>query len=139
MAEPTYSIGAVAERFGIAISTLRWWEKQGLVTPCGRQAGKRRYNQAGLRRIALIQLWQSTATMSLDEIGAVLAGNTRDQNWREAVHGRIARCDQQLARLTSARSYLSHLLDCPSDHPAEQCPYLASEIDDLLAALDPPQ
>jgi DNA-binding transcriptional MerR regulator len=125
----SFSIGEVAHRFGVAVSTLRWWEKRGLLVPASRQSGQRRYGQAELRRVALIQMCQSTAMMSLEEIGALLAGSTCDGDWRAAVRHRIAVCDDQLARVTAARAYLSHMLECPSDHPTDNCPYLAEHID----------
>lgn len=131
----TYSIGEVAQRFGIAPSTLRWWEKCGLVEPSGRESGRRRYNDADVRRIALIQLWQTTATMSLDEIAALLHGATHDRDWRDAVRSRIAECDSQLERLTKARANLVHMLRCTSDHPVQECPYLAREVDRYLASV----
>jgi MerR family transcriptional regulator, copper efflux regulator len=87
----------------------------------------------------MIQLWQGTAMMSLDEIRTILTGGTRDRDWREAVRDRIAICDDQLDRLTSARGYLSHMLECPSDHPADRCPYLAEQIDDYLGHLTGPR
>ncbi|MFJ9370297.1 MerR family transcriptional regulator [Nocardia sp. NPDC101769] len=131
-AEQTYSIGVVARRVGVAVSTLRWWERMGLVVPAGRVSGKRRYDHTSLRRIALIQLWQR-ASMSLDEIATVLAGSTGGRDWRDAVRARVAACDEQLARITAARDYLSHLLECPNDHPADNCPYLAEAINEILA------
>ncbi|MEU6582433.1 MerR family transcriptional regulator [Nocardia sp. NPDC046763] len=130
--EQTFSIGAVARRAGVAVSTLRWWERMGLVVPAGRMSGKRRYDHANLRRIALIQLWQR-ASMSLDEIATVLAGSSSDRDWRDAVRARVAVCDEQLARITAARDYLSHLIECPNDHPADNCPYLADAINEILA------
>jgi DNA-binding transcriptional MerR regulator len=129
----TYSIGEVAARFGVAVSALRWWEKRGLIAPSARQSGRRRYRDRDVRRIAMIQMWQSAAAMSLDEIRALLVGNTGDASWRAAVQGRIAACDEQIARLRSARSVLARMLECPSDHPAESCPYLAATIDEYLA------
>jgi DNA-binding transcriptional MerR regulator len=127
-----YGIGDVAARFGVAVSTLRWWEHCGLLTPA-RTSGRRVYGDADLRRIALIQLLQRAAMMSLPEIAALLAGSSADQDWRTAVHSRVAECEDQIARLTAARGYLTHLLDCPSDHPTDRCPYLAAEIDTYLA------
>ena len=135
----TYSIGEVAARFAIAISTLRWWEKCGVIAPSGRQSGKRRYSDPDVRRIAMVQMWQSAAAMSLDEIRAFLAGNAGDASWRAAVEGRIAACDEQLIRLQSARSVLSRMLECPSDHPAEACPYLAATVDEYLTTGQLPQ
>lgn len=129
-----YGVGEVAARFGVAASTLHWWEKQGLLTPA-RRAGRRVYGDADLRRIALIQLLQGTAMMSLPEIATLLAGGTADRDWRAAVGRRLASCDEQLARLASARAYLEHMLTCPSDHPVDTCPYLAEEINAYLAAV----
>ncbi|WBB61904.1 MerR family transcriptional regulator [Streptomyces sp. WMMC500] len=128
----SYGVGEVATRFQVAVSTLHWWEKQGLLTPA-RHAGRRVYGDTDLRRIALIQLLQGTAMMSLPEIAALLAGGTADRDWRTAVGQRLAVCDEQLARLTSARAYLAHMLTCPSEHPVDTCPYLAEEIDAYLA------
>ncbi|NGO10267.1 MerR family transcriptional regulator [Streptomyces sp. HC44] len=127
-----YGIGEVAARFGVAVSTLRWWERCGLVTPA-RTSGRRTYSDADVRRIAVVQLLQKTTMMSLPEISALLAGSGNDRDWRTAVRARVTECEEQLARLTAARAYLAHLLSCPSDHPTDQCPYLAQEIDGYLA------
>lgn len=127
------SVGDVAARFGVAVSTLHWWEKCGLLAP-SRRSGRRAYDEADVRRIALIQLLQSTAMLSLPQIAALLTGRGDDQDWRTVVRDRVAACDEQIARLTAARGYLRHMLTCPSDHPADDCPYLAAEIDAYLAA-----
>ncbi|GAA2110531.1 hypothetical protein GCM10009802_07750 [Streptomyces synnematoformans] len=127
-------MGEVAARFGVAVSTLHWWEKQGLLAPA-RRAGRRVYGDADLRRIALIQLMQGTAMMSLPEIAVLLASSTADRDWRTAVGDRLATCDEQLARLTSARAHLAHMLTCPSDHPVDECTYLAEEIHAYLEAM----
>lgn len=133
----TFSIGKVAERFGVEISTLRWWEKRGLLVPSGRESGRRRYDAADLRRIALIQLLQDTALMSLDEIRTVLGGGgSGPDGWRQAVKARLAVCDEQMVRLEWAQAYLSHTLTCPSGDPVRECPYLDEEVDKYLATLD---
>ncbi|MEV0219537.1 MerR family transcriptional regulator [Streptomyces sp. NPDC050704] len=131
-ASPARSIGEVADRFDVAVSTLRWWERCGLLSPA-RVSGRRVYDDADIRRIAVIQLLQKTALLSLPEISALLDGTSKDQDWRTAVGARVDECEAQLARLTAARAYLTHLLSCPSDHPTGQCPYLAEEIDTYLA------
>jgi DNA-binding transcriptional MerR regulator len=128
---PLYGIGEVAARFGVAVSALRWWERCGLLTPA-RVSGRRVYGEAEIRRIALIQLLQRAAAMSLPEISALLAGSRTDQDWRTAVRARVAECEEQLARLTAARAYLAHLLSCPNDHPTDRCPYLAEAINAYL-------
>jgi DNA-binding transcriptional MerR regulator len=35
------TIGGVARLLGVAVSTLRYWEERGLITPVTRRAGKR--------------------------------------------------------------------------------------------------
>lgn len=132
----THPIGEIARRFGLAASTLRWWEKCGLLAPSAREAGRRRYDEGDVRRIALIQMWQASAMMSLDEIGALLTGSTQDRDWRSVVRRRIATCDEQLERLATARAHLAHMLECPSEHPVDTCPDLAARIDEHLAARD---
>jgi MerR family copper efflux transcriptional regulator len=132
----TFSIGEVARRFGVAVSTLRWWEKQGLLVPSCRESGRRRYDAAAVRRIALIQLLQQTALMSLDEIRTVLSDG-RSGAWRETVRARLAVCDEQLVRLQAAQAYLSHALRCRRDDPVGGCPRLAEEIDSWLESATP--
>jgi DNA-binding transcriptional MerR regulator len=87
------------------------------------------YGNPDVRRIALVQLLQNTALMSLPEISALLAASGKDRDWRTVVQARVDECEDQLARLTTARAYLAHLLSRPSGHPTDQCPYLAEEID----------
>ncbi|NGO69476.1 MerR family transcriptional regulator [Streptomyces boncukensis] len=128
-----WSVGEVAARFGLAVSTLHWWEKCGLLAP-ERASGRRVYREAELRRIAVVQLLQGTAGMALPEIAALLEGSTGDRDWRAVVRGRVARCEEQLDQVRRARDYLTHLLECPSEHPVAQCPYLAADIDSRLPA-----
>jgi MerR family transcriptional regulator, copper efflux regulator len=131
LGDETFSIGEVAGRFGVAVSTLRWWEKQGLLVPSCRESGRRRYDAADVRRIALIQLLQQTALMSLDEIRTVL-NDGRSGQWRDTVKARLAACDEQLVRLQAAQAYLAHALRCRRDDPVGGCPRLAQEIDSWL-------
>ncbi|MET9966658.1 MerR family transcriptional regulator [Streptomyces sp. NPDC006356] len=121
-------IGAVARRFGLAVSTLHYWERRGVVHPTVRSSGRRFYGTDEIYRIALVTTWQETGLMSLDEIAAVLDGRTSTSDWKEIVGSRIREIDAQLERLASARSYLRHMLDCPRDNPARDCPELRTEV-----------
>ncbi|GGL38295.1 MerR family transcriptional regulator [Nocardia jinanensis] len=117
-------IGAAARRFGLAGSTLRYWEKRGLFRPAERRANWRRYGPDELHRIGLIQIWRDTGLLSLDEIAAVLTGDTGSHTWRQAVTERIEEIERQQERLAAAKAHLDHLLACPDDDPAANCPYL---------------
>ena len=127
-------IGEAAAKFGLAVSTLRYWEGRGLVTPARLRGTWRRYGADELHRIGLIQMWRDTGMLSLDEIAAVLAGTVPDRGWRTAVIGRLAVLSEQQCRLAAARDHLEHLLTCPEDHPAQRCPHLRRMTSERMAA-----
>ncbi|MFE9169755.1 MerR family transcriptional regulator [Streptomyces kebangsaanensis] len=89
------SIGALAERFGLATHVLRHWEAMGLLVPARNTAGHRRYRAADLARVAVI-LRAKEAGLSLDTIrslvtptDAVKRRNTLREK-AEALRSRIA-------------------------------------------------
>ncbi|WP_037065339.1 MerR family transcriptional regulator [Pseudonocardia acaciae] len=132
MTDRVWSIGEAAELLGVATSTLRWWERRGLVDPVRHGSGQRRYTWPELRRLAMIQMWQETGLMSLDDIAVLLAGQTANGDWRQTVRHRLAAFTEQIAKLTAAKSYLDHTLECPRDHPAVDCPWLREQVDERL-------
>ncbi len=67
------SIGQVAERTGLAASTLRYYEQLGLMAPLERRGGQRRYDLAAIRRVNYIQVAQR-AGFSLLEIKTLIYG-----------------------------------------------------------------
>lgn len=122
-------IGTVAKRFDLAVSTLHYWERRGVIRPTERRRGRRYYDPDEVYRISLIVLWQQTGLMSLDEIAAVLAGRMGSADWRATVTGRLSEIETQIQKLAEARDYLGHMLTCPRDNPARDCPKLRAEVD----------
>ncbi|PZG23179.1 MerR family transcriptional regulator, partial [Spongiactinospora gelatinilytica] len=110
----------VAERFGVPISTLHYWERRGLLTP-HRRSGRRHFDTEQLYRVALIKLLRETGLMSIEEIDTLLHRSGTD-TWQETIHGRIATLDAHLARLQAAHGYLTHLLTCRHGDALETCP-----------------
>ncbi|MGW7535991.1 MerR family transcriptional regulator [Amycolatopsis sp. NPDC054798] len=117
MDDVTLTSGQAAAVFDLPVSTLRWWEKEGLVQPLAGPGGRRRYGRDELRRIALVCLFRQAGMMSLDDVRNVFAGKTHGHDWRDTVLARIDGIDRQRARLDSARRYLAHLLICERDDP----------------------
>ena len=72
MAGDLLTIGAVAERAGIAASALRYYDREGIVPSVRSPGGQRRYPRSSLRRIAFIRAAQNVG-LSLDEIRDALA------------------------------------------------------------------
>ncbi len=69
-------IREVAELAGVLPSTLRFYEKKGLITPVGRNGLRRQYNKNVLSKLQLIALGRA-AGFTLDKIAVML--NTEGQ------------------------------------------------------------
>ncbi|RBQ14059.1 MerR family transcriptional regulator [Spongiactinospora rosea] len=117
----------VAERFGVPISTLHYWERRGLLTP-HRRSGRRHFDTEQLYRVALIKLLRETGLMSIEEIDALLHRSGGTAPWQDTVHGRIATLDAHLTRLQTARDYLTHLLTCSHGDALEKCPTFRATV-----------
>ncbi len=96
------TIGALSERTGVSVRTLRFYSDEGLLKPLLRsRSGYRLYGDEHVGRVALIRSLRE-AGVSLEEIRAVLLGDaSREDVLRlrlRAVEGRIA----ELAELANA-------------------------------------
>ncbi|MFD1739352.1 MerR family transcriptional regulator [Bacillus salitolerans] len=79
-----YSIGEAAKAIGVANSTLRHWEKEGLILPeRDDESGYRIYNKSDIRKLVVIRTLQS-AVYSLDVVREVL-GEMDKHNISEAI------------------------------------------------------
>lgn len=95
------TVGEVAARSGVAVSTLHFYENKGLIHSRRSGGNQRRYAREVLRRIAVIRVAQRIG-IPLDEIGRALAGlpeartPTRTDwarlsaHWRKDLEARIA-------------------------------------------------
>lgn len=129
------TIGEVADRAGVAVSAVRYYERRGLLPADERRSGQRRYRLGSLRRLVFIRMMQD-AGMSLDDVAVVLtAGDNRE--WKAVAHQRLAALDDEIAQLEHARDALRLALLCRFDHPLTECAVMADEIDRRLGP-DPP-
>ena len=104
------SIGTVAERAGVAVSALRFYEAQGLIHGGRSPGGRRQYPREVLRRLAFIQAAQAVG-LTLPEIGAALAGLPDGRTptkaaWERLARGWAALLDDRIALLTRLRGTL---------------------------------
>jgi MerR family copper efflux transcriptional regulator len=129
------TIGEVARRAGVATSTVRFYERRGLLRADARRSGQRRYRPETLRRLVFIGMLQD-AGLSLDEIGGILAAE-RVEDWKAIGRRRLVALDEEIERLGRARTYLDGALLCRYDHPATDCQIMGREIDRRLAATAP--
>jgi DNA-binding transcriptional MerR regulator len=133
--EHLLTIGEVARRAGVATSTLRYYERRGLVAADARRSGQRRYRTDSLRRLVFIGMLQD-AGLSLDDIVGILDAPDADA-WKAIASRRLAVLDAEIERLLRARSYLGGALLCRYDHPATDCRIMGAEIDRRLDATAP--
>jgi MerR family transcriptional regulator, copper efflux regulator len=126
------AIGGLARRAVVPTSTVRYYERRGLLPPDERRSGQRRYRAATLRRLVFIGMLQD-AGLSLDDIAGVLGAATVAE-WKAIAARRLEVLDAEIERLQLARTYLEGALLCRFDHPATDCWIMGTEIDRRLGA-----
>ena len=52
------SIGALADRTGLAVSAIRFYESEGLVHPWRNAGGQRRFERSDIRRLSFVMIAQ---------------------------------------------------------------------------------
>ncbi|MDF1604373.1 MerR family transcriptional regulator [Nocardioides sp. YIM 152315] len=123
------SIGGMAARFGLETHVLRHWEDVGLLTPGRDGAGRRRYGEDDLVRIAVI-LRSKAAGMSLEQIGIMLDAGAADRH--RVLEEHIADLDRRMAEMERSREMTEHALRCRA-HDIATCPRFKDAVADLVA------
>jgi MerR family copper efflux transcriptional regulator len=136
-----YTIGQLADRFGLATHVLRHWEDMGLLCPARRVAGRRVYGPQHVTRVAEILIGKD-AGFSLEQLRELVTAPDQGAR-REVLRAQLAQVRQRIARLTLSQTLLEHGLRC--QHPDYQsCPrfqeMVLARLDgvDLAEALDHP-
>ena len=124
------TIGEVAKQAHVATSTIRYYERRGLLRPDARQSGRRRYRTQTLRRLVFIGMLQD-AGLALDDIDGILNAATVAE-WHAIAGRRLEILDQQISKLQHAREFLALAPNCRFDHPATDCKIIGAEIDRRL-------
>lgn len=112
----TMTIGAVAERTGLAVSAVRFYADEGLIASERASSGHRRFPRSVIRRISFIRICQKLG-YSLEEITAQLAalpdGRTpTERDWERLASGFSSDIDQRIAELAKLRDTLSGCIGC---------------------------
>jgi MerR family transcriptional regulator, redox-sensitive transcriptional activator SoxR len=110
------AIGEVAERAGVAVSAIRFYESKGLVASSRTEGGQRRFRRDVLRRIAFIQVAQRVG-LTLEEIGDALATLPGDaapsaREWRRLSSAWRPLLDERIRLLESLRDELDSCIGC---------------------------
>ena len=109
------TIGQLATTTGVPTSTIRFWERRGLLAPQARQAGQRRYSEDAVHQVGLLLLCQD-AGFTLAEIQRTIERRATDPStWRQLVEDKMVDVRSSLAKLQKAHALLSHALECHHD------------------------
>lgn len=110
------SIGAVALRTGLAITAIRFYETEGLITPSRNNGGQRQYRRGDIRRLSFIKISQNLG-FSLNEIQNALntlpdSRTPTKKDWERLSKHFAQEIDQRIAQLTQLRENLSGCIGC---------------------------
>jgi DNA-binding transcriptional MerR regulator len=120
-------IGEVHHRTGLQPSTLRYYERRGLIAPSGRNGLRRRYDSDVIGRLALIRTAQ-TAGFTLTEIADLLEATPSDAELRGRLAAKADELDHRIQLLTTMRDQLRHAVSCQSPQLID-CPHFQRCID----------
>jgi Zn(II)-responsive transcriptional regulator len=124
---PTFSIGQLAKRAGVATDTVRYYERNAMLTPARRtKSGYRRYGETELKRLRFIRR-AKVLGFTLADIRELLSLSDERNvaKVKLAAEAKLAEVEQRLAELERIRNGLRSLVAaCPGHGRAEACPIL---------------
>lgn len=108
--------GQVAERSGVAVSALHFYERQGLIASTRTSGNQRRYTRDTLRRVAFIRTSQRVG-IPLGDIGAALATLPAGRAPTKKDWSRLSRLwrsdlDRRIEQLERLRDELDGCIGC---------------------------
>lgn len=122
------TIGALSQRTGVNIETIRYYERIGLLPPPFRSEGRRRlYDDHLVRRLQFVRRGRELG-FSLDEIRALL--RLVDQNGlgcaeaKDITLGHLADVRGKIADLKKLERVLTRMADACDVNQLRQCPIL---------------
>lgn len=111
-----FSVGEMSKRSGVSISTLHFYEAEGLIRTRRNAGNQRRYHRDTLRRIAFVRVAQRLG-ISLKEIRRVLAllpekRTPCKEDWESVSKEWKKELDQRIQLLQELRDDLSSCIGC---------------------------
>jgi DNA-binding transcriptional MerR regulator len=107
------TIGELAQRAGVRPSTIRYWERIGVLPEPSRLRGRRRYEATALEALLVIRLAQQ-AGFTLRELRALRAATRRSRSgeWRAVLAAKRVEVERRLSQLARTDRLLEMALAC---------------------------
>jgi MerR family copper efflux transcriptional regulator len=127
----TFTIGKLAERGGVNLETVRYYEREGLMLPPARNSsGHRAYSPNAVRRLRFIKRAQELG-FSLSEIKELLAlrldPNQLCTDVISQIDTKTREVEEKIGQLKAIRRALIHLKEsCDGKCHISECPILES-------------
>jgi MerR family redox-sensitive transcriptional activator SoxR len=124
------TIGELAAQSGVPASTIRYWERVGVLPKPVRASGQRRYPVGAAHQLAVIRLAQACG-FSLDATRHLLhgfgSGVAASRRWQELARNKRVELDEQMDRLRAMRQVVDRVLQC---HCADlsECGRIAASV-----------
>ena len=111
----TFSISQIAQRAGIETSTIRYYERIGLLPRPQRKNGRRVYEEDVLKWLALIKITKA-AGFTIAEIQTLTAmweaEGRSPKNWRKFVEQKLTETEALISDALRTKEILSSALAC---------------------------
>lgn len=124
------TIGELEAETGVPASTIRYWERVGVLPNPVRVSGQRRYRTEAVHYLAVLRLAQACG-FRLDEMRHLLTGFhssvPASRRWQELARKKILELDEQMARLKTMRQLVHRVLQCQCAE-LPQCGRLAASV-----------
>jgi MerR family transcriptional regulator, redox-sensitive transcriptional activator SoxR len=116
MAQPLLTIGELAQRTGLSVSAIRFYEARGLVAAVRTRGNQRRFLRADIRRLSFALIAQRLG-LTIGEIPAELetlpsARTPSRADWEKISRRLRARLDARIAMLERTRELLDGCIGC---------------------------
>nr|WP_295832699.1 redox-sensitive transcriptional activator SoxR [uncultured Azospirillum sp.] len=110
------TVGEVARRSGVAVSTIHFYEAQGLIRSWRNPGNQRRFSRDVLRRVAVIKVAQRLG-ISLASIADALNALPQDRSpttadWKRMSERWREELDDRITKLTKLRDNLDGCIGC---------------------------
>jgi MerR family redox-sensitive transcriptional activator SoxR len=115
MSEETLTIGALASRFGLNTSAIRYYERVGVLPEPARERGQRRYGSDAIRRLEVLEVAKH-AGFNLDETRVLLqsaeAGTPAFEALRDLATRKLPEIEALITRAQAMRDWMRTATDC---------------------------
>jgi MerR family redox-sensitive transcriptional activator SoxR len=126
-------IGQLEAQTGVPASTIRYWERIGVLPKPLRVSGQRRYGPDAVHFLAVLRLAQACG-FHLSEMRHLLHGFRSSvpasRRWQELAQKKMQELDEQMARLKAMRQLVNRVSQCRCAE-LPQCGRIATSVMEL--------